>query len=491
MFTRRRLLALAGAGCVMALMVGRRPISDVDLFWQLRLGQLIREGSGIGAREPFTYTHAGEAFPAVCWLAQVVYATLYDFGQSFRVLQIFDNLLFVGALLFAGLSVRPREARTAAIVGGLALGFLTALPHNSLRPQTFALCCYGLLFALHASDRPAWFKILGGALILVAWQNFHPSVMVAGAGLTAFLAADVWAWWRGRAPRQFWTTAALIALAGVCQFATPTGLGVLAVSSRNAWLAVHLPEPCPEWLPSWDRRMLSVTVLSYWIPLAVTLVLLARARFRMPTADLLLLGLMSVLGAWAMRFGFFMGVALVPVWSRLLDKALPTTFLPEGEAQPGGRSVRRLIMPAVLAVVAAAALSVLTRPQLFIMGVPNVAVTRLKTNMTEGRVYNFSLFGGLLVLEPGCRYQLLMDGRIYVFNDAEWDEYFAAAAGRVPVDDLVTHYSPDAFMLHADVQAGLIERLREHPRWQEIYTDRTCCVFVHKDPVLEPDHRGN
>jgi hypothetical protein len=114
------------------------------------------------------------------------------------------------------------------------------------------------------------------------------------------------------------------------------------------------------------------------------------------------------------------------------------------------------------------------------MGVPDVAVRRLKTVLPAGRVYNFSLFGGLLVLEPDCNYQVLMDGRIYVFNDAEWDEYFAAAAGRVPVDDLVARYAPDAFMLHADVQAGLIARLRQHARWQEIYTDRTCSLFVRK-----------
>ena len=95
----------------MALLVGLRPISDVDLFWQIRLGQLIREGGLVGG-DPFTFTHAGKSFPRVCWLAQVIYATLFDLGHSLRLLQIVDNVLFVGALLVAGLSVRPASGRS-------------------------------------------------------------------------------------------------------------------------------------------------------------------------------------------------------------------------------------------------------------------------------------------------------------------------------------------------------------------------------------------
>ena len=34
--TRRRLLLIAAAACAMLLLVGLRPITDVDMFWQLR-----------------------------------------------------------------------------------------------------------------------------------------------------------------------------------------------------------------------------------------------------------------------------------------------------------------------------------------------------------------------------------------------------------------------------------------------------------------------
>jgi hypothetical protein len=71
-----------------------------------------------------------------------------------------------------------------------------------------------------------------------------------------------------------------------------------------------------------------------------------------------------------------------------------------------------------------------------------------------------------------------MDDRLYLYSDADWEEYFAAADGRVSVDDLVAEHHPDAFVLHPYHQAGLVRRLREHPRWQELHADENGCVFV-------------
>jgi hypothetical protein len=472
MLTRRRVLVLASAGCVMALLVGLRPISDVDLFWQLRLGQLSGAAGRLVTQDPFTYTHPGESFPPLCWLAQLVYAALFGLGQSLRALQIVDNLLFVGAFLVAGFAVRPSSVRPAAVAGALALGFLAALPHNSLRPQTFALFAFALLFALHSSRRPAWVKLVGGGLILVAWQNLHPSVVVAGIALTASLVADGLEWLRGRRPDQPRTTAALLLLVALCQFATPVGPDIVAVSSRNAWLSRHLPQPCTEWLPCWDDRVLSLALLSFWLPAAVTLLLLIRIRFRAATADLILAAAMGLLTASALRFGLFLAVALVPVWARLLEKVLPAAA-PVDEKRAG-----ILMAPALVAVVLAAALPVLGRPQLFGPGVPQAGVELLKARLPAGRLYNFQPYGGPLVWEGDGRWSVLMDGRIYVFSDAEWTEYYDAAAGRTPVDDLVSRHAPDAFVLHPFVQAGLIDRLRDHPRWREIHADDNCCVFV-------------
>src|SRR5687767_26232 len=122
----------------MLVLVGLRPITDVDMFWQLRLGQMIVAQRGLVTADPFTFTHHGEAFPPLCWLAQVVYGLLYPVG-GWPLLQIVDNLVFVGAFVVAALTVRPGEARSAAVAAALAIGFLVAQPHNSLRPQTFAL----------------------------------------------------------------------------------------------------------------------------------------------------------------------------------------------------------------------------------------------------------------------------------------------------------------------------------------------------------------
>ncbi|OAI41716.1 hypothetical protein AYO40_02385 [Planctomycetaceae bacterium SCGC AG-212-D15] len=511
-FTRRRLLVLTGCACAMLVLVGLRPISDVDLFWQLKLGQMMLHEGGLVKGDPFTFTHAGEPFAPLCWLAQVVYAVVFQFGE-WRALQILDNLLFVGAFGVAALSVRPSDARSAALAGALALGFVIALPHNSLRPQTFALFAFALLLALRVGPLPTWGKIVAGAILLVLWQNLHPSVVVGGVALAAVTAGDAWEWWRGRreldaqarepkasAPARAsgsWTTnLCLLVLVGLAQFATPVGFKILAVSQRNRELSLRPPQPAREWLPCWDPFVARDALPAMALAGGLSVILLLRCRSRVRPADLALALVMGALAAWSFRFALFMAVALVPVWARWMQEALPPDLFPEpAPTPPDARPpLRVLVQAAVLVVVLAAVLPVLLRSRTFTDDVPGLALGALEPKVPAGRIYNFQPYGGPLSF-ANDDWRVLMDGRIYVYSNTEWDDYYAAASGATSVDRLVERYSPDAFFLHPIVQKGLIDRLLVHPQWQMIYPRENqpfdnCCVFVRREPGSSVALRG-
>jgi hypothetical protein len=337
-----------------------------------------------------------------------------------------------------------------------------------------------LLLWLHSSRRPVGVKIVVGALILIVWQNLHPSVLVAGVALGAFLASDAWDWWRGRGAEPLFTTATLIVLVAVCQFATPMGLDILAISKRNAELSLGLEQPAREWLPAWDDRIRNLVLPSFGLAIAVTLILLARVSFRARAADLLLLGVMTGLAAFSFRFGLFMAVALVPAWARLLQQALPATMFPE-KVESTGPPVGFLAPAAVLAAVMTAALSVSYRSELFAQDVvPDRGVQWLRKELPDGRIYNFQPYGGPLIWAGFPDWHVMMDGRIYMFSNPEWDAYYNEAAGKVPVDAIVNRDSPDVFFLHPQVQAGLIARLQAHPQWDEAYSDGVCSIFLRK-----------
>lgn len=479
--SRRRLLLVAGTACAILVVVGLRPISDVDLLWQLKLGQLIVQQRALVQTDPFTFTHHGQYFPPLCWLAQVVYAFLYSIG-SWQFLQIFDNLMFVGAFVIAGLSVKPWETRSVAIAAAMGVGFLMGAPHNSVRPQTFALLGMAALLALRGSTLPDVGKMIGGALILVLWQNLHPSVVIPGLVLGALLLADVWDWWHGDRTAPIRVDVVLLIAVALAQFATPMGFSLVAVSQRNKDLSLHLPQPAVEWLPCWDPRIRSQVLGSMVAPGLLTLVLLLGARFRVRAADLALLLVMTALSAAAWRFAFFAAVVLIPVWSRLFDRALPPVLLAEPKPTPGP-SIASLGAAALLFALVAAIVPVLARPTLFSPeNFPDAGIRALRGELRDGRVYNFNPYGGPLIFHGKGAWQLLIDGRIYLFSDAEWKEYFDAAAGDVSVDTLVEKHAPDAFFLHPYVQHGLITLLRKHPQWQEVWSDATCSVFVRRQP---------
>src|SRR5262249_17690724 len=152
----------------------------------------------------------------------------------------------------------------------------------------------------------------------VVWQNLHPSVVVAGFVLAALLVADAWEAWCGEKSDRLIVDLGLLLGVAFAQFATPMGFDILAISARNRELSLREPQPAIEWLPCWEPRVRAMALPSIGLAVALTLVLLFRARFRVKAADAALLLVMGGLSVWAVRFGFFAAVVLLPVWARLI-----------------------------------------------------------------------------------------------------------------------------------------------------------------------------
>ena len=98
------------ASCLAVGMIGRleyKPIHDTDIFWQVKLGQIMLAEDRIPTEDRFTYTHAGIAAPPVGWLAQGLFASVYDPG-GWRLTRLVHRRGLLGAPLFAGVTCRGR-----------------------------------------------------------------------------------------------------------------------------------------------------------------------------------------------------------------------------------------------------------------------------------------------------------------------------------------------------------------------------------------------
>lgn len=461
----RWLLVLAPAAMLFILLL--RPVWDVDIFWQLRLGEMILAAGGPILREPFAATHLGEPMPAVAWLGQAVFAAVRDaFGWT--GLRLFDALCWCGGFWTIAAACRRRGASAASVAMALALCFVSALLTASIRPQSFAALCFGSMLALLKLKLPTWQTVALGSLLLIVWQNLHPSVSMGAVALAAHAAGGWLAWFLDRERPQPWPATALVPVAIAAVFATPDGFDVLAVSARNAQasIAVRASEWLPLWIPANFTNGIPVIVVALF-----ALWLAWRYRQQASGADLAVMLVLLVLTVTAYRFVLFWAIATVPVIAAGA-KSL----------EPRQHSNKLLTAGAIglLALVAS-----WLQPTHFSTNLPLAAVARLRATPVQGTIFTEPEFGGVLMDAGHPRWHVSFDGRYYRYTDQEWARYGDILAGNFRLRQIVHLYHPAAFVLRPSHSTALCAELdRPNSGWQRIWADEGAAVWI---PRLAPD----
>ncbi|MBI3944548.1 MAG: hypothetical protein HY321_01385 [Armatimonadetes bacterium] len=484
-----RTALLIGLWLGMAFVYLLNPVFDVDVFWQIRLGQLMRERRALVTEDPFTYTHAGQPVPTIGWLAQLGLAGAHGLG-GWPLVHLLNALLLAAAFAVAGWSAMSHEGgrrpSLVAVACAVVLGFLVSLSNCDVRPQSFGLLCFALFLHVCGTGRPWPRRVPLLALILVVWQNSHPSMSLAMVAAGALAAGTALERRRGRPGRSVRAYAGGLALAGVSQLATPMGFGIFAVSARNVevsrlWLGVS------EWLPPWSEPVRAPMAM-FWVALAFSLALMIRLRRQLRWDDALLFIAATAVALSAARFGLFWGLAMVPVWARWFEEGKPPHLLRwRGEARLAGRPC---LLAGVVGLVVLLAVPPRLRGSLMHAELPVQGVARLERALPQGRVYNFREWGGPLILAGSPRWQVAMDGRLYVFDRADWREYFQAARGEIPLGALLARHRPDAFFLSPRHQRGLVRQIREARGWREVYADPGCVMLVRRHARHGPEREG-
>lgn len=447
--------ALVFIAVVSLLLLIERPVWDVDIFWQLRLGELILARGGPVATEPFAARHLGEHLPSLAWGGQAFYAALREAG-GWSLLRTFDALCWLGGFWAAAWAARQRGAAALGLAMALALGLIAALPQASVRPQSLAALCFGLLIALslrpmRAPLRPmrAPLRLALAALLLVAWQNLHPSVAIAVVWLGA-QAALRWAEvLRRRAGPLPWAESALVAMAALAMVLTPEGPGIFAVSAINA--AASRAIGVSEWLPLWSpvNRQVAVPILV----VAGLAGWLVRRSGRFVVDEVVPALALLALTFVGYRFVLFWAIAMVPVIARAVP-ARAEAVLP----------LWLKTVPLALAVVLGVAL-----PTRFDPSLPLGPIARLRQTGVQGTIYAHFPWGGPLIDAGWPRWRVAYDGRYYRYSKAEWQAYGAASRGEVSLAAIEAQWHPAAFLLDPAWNAPLIAALRAQPaRWREL-----------------------
>ncbi|MCG3136294.1 MAG: hypothetical protein HJJLKODD_00120 [Phycisphaerae bacterium] len=504
-----------------ALIAQFRPIDDNDISWQIKLGQLMWERGDLIRHDPFTYTHAGDAVPTVGWLAQYLFYLCYSSG-GWYLAHLLAIVLLVTGFITAGVLGCDRQDDTpprSVVVGmTVALGYLAAATNLGMRPQLIALCCFALLLWIGWRRSITTWKLFGYALpLLLFWQNCHPSIITGAVALGPIM---VWRWFdfmvlrkKGNdqsawaeahgseksdirtgtiadRPKAPWILTILLLLIGLVQFATPEGGQIFAVSKINLivsrdWLRAE------EWLPAFDPAVAG-RVPFFWVGLAVSLALIARLRRGITIEEYLLFGVMSALGLYAARFVVFWAVAMIPLWMRWLELAIPTHWFREiGPSWPAARWRWVLSGATILTLIIPPLTRAATVMSLFHRDLPLAGIAFLKEHVPAGRIYNYREYGGPLILEGYPQWQVAIDGRLYIFTREDWREYNRAARGEIPIAMLIEKHQPAAFFLRSTFDRQLIVLLKNEPDWYEAYRDEATVIFLPKTNRVLPSSTQN
>ncbi len=217
---------------LLAFLLGCFPMSDFDVWWHLRTGQLILERGVVPQVDFLTYTNAGRVWIDLYWLFQIGIAGLYRLGGSSALVLMKPVVAVAVIALSLGARRAGNKAWPAALVWLPALIMLSG--RLCERPELFSLLFLaGFLWVLaRAPDRPRLLWIL--PLIQVFWVNFHGFFVLGPLVLMAYSAE--WIFDQLRPKQQ------LQARPPVRKFATAAGASLLAcVISPYGLRAVTLP----------------------------------------------------------------------------------------------------------------------------------------------------------------------------------------------------------------------------------------------------------
>jgi hypothetical protein len=217
------LLLLAGVVLVFAA-VGIRSLSDPDLGWHLRTGQLVLH-HGFVHSDPWSFA-SSQPWVLHEWGGEVLMYLAYAAGGYHGVIALRMTLMLILAVLIAISCAKhagPLASAAATAMAGLALW-----TRATERPQLISFCILAaVLPALYASvrrRRVPWWLIP----VTAAWANVH-ALWIIGPLLLAVLIVSMAMDDRDLSPRTWWPWIGCLVAVVCAAMVNPAGPKILGI----------------------------------------------------------------------------------------------------------------------------------------------------------------------------------------------------------------------------------------------------------------------
>jgi hypothetical protein len=470
---------LAGLLAVLAVLTVRSRFDDSDMWWHLKMGEIIWTTHTIPLADIFSYTTNHQSSIPQEWLAQV---TIYGAWKwaGFSGL-MFWLCLLTAAVLIAGYgfcSLYSGNAKVAFL--GAMIIWLFSTVGFAVRPQMIGyllLIAELVLIHLGRTRDPRWFFSL--PILFALWINCHASFILGIILAAVILFTSLFSFQAGCLTAQRWNPRArrmmafslLLSLAAL--FLNPVGIRQilypidtmlnqpLNLSSVNEWAPLNMTE---------ERGVALLAVL-----LCIFLLVAVR-RSELFFDELLLLAIGTWMAVSHMRMLFLFGILAAPILSRQLSTSWEGYDAESDRIWPNAVMIGASLLAIFLAFPGIRNLEEQVENQS-----PQKAVEFIKANHISGPMLNDYASGGYLIW-AAPEYPVFIDGRADIY---EWSgvlgEFGRWATLQSDPNALLQKYRIGFCLLNRQSpMARVLPLLHE---WKMVYADNNSEIFVRTAPL--------
>lgn len=465
---------LAALLCVLAVLTVRGRLYDPDMWWHLRMGQVIVQTHSIPTSDLFSFTANHHALVPHEWLAQVtIYLAYQAFGYSGLMLWLClcTSAVFIAGYLLCGLYSGNWKV---AFLGALTL-FVFSTVGASVRPQLLGyllLVVELVLIHLGRTRSARWFWLMPP--LFAVWINIHGSFFLGVLLTFVYLAASFFDFHIGSVVSERWAAATRKQFMG----AVAVSIAALLINPEGIRQVVFpidlmLREPInlasvQEWRPLQLTSERGVVLL---LILAAIFLLIALRKAEIRLEEILLLALGVWLAGSHERMLFVFGILAGPVLVRMLADSW------ENYDPATDRPLPNAVM---IALAAAVVWLAFPRPASLMSQTektsPAGAVSYIRSHHLSGPMLNDYTDGGYLIWAMP-EHPVFIDGRAEIY---EWagvlSQYMSWTNLHSDPEVLLDKYHIQFCLLPANSHMVRVLALTHH--WKLAYSDQVSAILV-------------
>ncbi len=470
---------------------------QTDLWHHLARGRAITEDGQMLNHDRFTYTVADSHFQDSNWLWQVAFYKVHSLGGMDLVQGVNSAILFVAMLCLVLHTWRRSGSFKVANAAGI-LAFMGIWQLLIIRPQTASFLLFIVLsWLLDEADKRRWLLVIP-PFVMALWANLHggfpTGLLLIGCYALAPLLEAVFAACRdaeagslftqvppalGPIVRKTWQWVLCLAASVAATGVNPYGYRIYEYVSHTSGIASA--RQIQEWLPPGMHLILSW----FWV-LSILLLFVAFAvgRGRPTIQEFCLVAVFLPLSCGAVRMVAWWMFICVPI---LAAHAARLSWRDEESDRIPGLTPALVLT--LMAVVLVLSVPCFERCNLFLRGPERshrdefdlaAAMGQLRSEKTGVHIYSSYEWGEFLSWCQWNDSRVFMDGRIEIYPDAVWDEYWAVHNARADWQEILDKHAVDYLVLDSTgFHKDLLQRLEkpDSPCWHEVFRQGSVVVF--------------